>query len=123
MTHIGYDRVPGTSVRGRRYGRKTAIAVLTAAVSILAAACGAGSSGSSGSSGSGGSTSTTLVVASAALPSTFTFDAASPAGYENLEFGVNTQAGLIRQAYVPDPGNKALLLQNLYQFQGVLAFI
>ena len=66
-------------------------------------------------------TSTTLVVASAALPSTFTFDAASPAGYENLEFGVNTQTGLIRQTYVPDPSNKILLLQNLYQFQGVLA--
>ena len=118
MTHIGYDRAPGASVRGRRYGRKAAIAVLTAAVSVLAAACGAGSSGSSGSSGS---TSTTLVVASAALPSTFTFDAASPAGYENLEFGVNTQTGLIRQTYVPDPSNKSLLLQNLYQFQGVLA--
>ena len=121
MAPIGYDRAPGTSVRGRRYGRKAAVAALTAAVSVLAAACGAGSSGSSGSSASSASTSTTLVVASAALPSTFTFDAASPAGYENLEFGVNTQAGLIRQAYVPDPGNKDLLLQNLYQFQGVLA--
>ena len=121
MTHIGYDRVLGTSVRGRRYGRKAAVAALTAAVSVLAAACGAGSSGSSGSSGPSGSRSTTLVVASAALPSTFTFDAASPAGYENLEFGVNTQAGLVRQGYVQDPSNKDLMLQDLYQFQGVLA--
>jgi peptide/nickel transport system substrate-binding protein len=119
MIRIVYGKAKNRIRRVRRNGGMVATAALAAALSVGTAACGGGDSAASGSAS--GAASTTLVVASAALPSTFTFDAASPAGYENLEFGVNTQAGLIRQEYVTDPGNSALLLQNLYQFQGVLA--
>jgi peptide/nickel transport system substrate-binding protein len=60
------------------------------------------------------------VVASAAMPSTFAFDASAPAGYENLEFGVNTQIGLVRQPYGPDSSSGGLI-QDLYHFEPVLA--
>ena len=116
MIRIADETLARTCRRARRHARKAAVVAAAVAAGLAAAACSAQSSGSSSASGSA-----TLVVASAALPSTFTFDAASPAGYENLEFGVNTQACLIRQDYVPDPSKGSLYLQDLYHFQGVLA--
>ena len=50
-------------------------------------------------SAAGAASSRTLVLAYAGLPTTWVIDASAPAGYENLEYGVNTQAGLIRQVY------------------------
>ena len=83
MIRIADETLARTCRRARRHARKAAVVAAAVAAGLAAAACSAQSSGSSSASGSA-----TLVVASAALPSTFTFDAASPAGYENLEFGV-----------------------------------
>ena len=71
-------------------------------------------------SAAGAASSRTLVLAYAGLPTTWVIDASAPAGYENLEYGVNTQAGLIRQVYQMDP-SCGCMVQNLYKYQGVLA--
>jgi peptide/nickel transport system substrate-binding protein len=99
--------------RGRRPARRALALGLTTAVALTGWA---GATRISAEAASGH----TLIVAYAGLPSTWTFDAASPGGYENLEFGVNTQAGLVRQAYYPN-AKCGCLLQNLTKFQGVLA--
>jgi peptide/nickel transport system substrate-binding protein len=84
------------------------------AVALVLTACGGGGGTSQKAS------SDSLVVASAGLPSTFVIDGAAPAGYENLEYGVNTMAGLVRQPYVPDATSGGLA-QDLYHFEPVLA--
>ncbi|MGF7238470.1 MAG: ABC transporter substrate-binding protein [Frankia sp.] len=93
------------------------VATLAVTAALALAACGGGS-GSGGASSASGSHS--LVIASAGLPSTFAFDGAAPAGYENLEFGVNTETGLVRQPYVANPASGGAV-QDLYHFQPVLA--
>ncbi|WP_181779689.1 ABC transporter substrate-binding protein [Pseudonocardia pini] len=101
--------------RGRRRAAAR-LAALAAAASLALAAC----------AGSGGSTAATppstdsIVVAAAALPTSFAFDAANPAGHENLEFFQNSQATLIRNPYVPD-ARSGQLKQDLQNFEGMLA--
>jgi peptide/nickel transport system substrate-binding protein len=92
-----------------------------AALLMLFTACGGSSKSGSPSSSSTTAASTTLVIASPALPTVFARDAAGGTGYENLEYAVNTQSSLIQQKIIPDPANKALLLQDQYNFQGELA--
>jgi peptide/nickel transport system substrate-binding protein len=105
---------PRARFAGRGFWVKAAVAVVAATLAL--SACGGSGSGTSVQK----SSSSSLVVASAGLPSTFVIDGAAPAGYENLEFGVNTMAGLVRQPYVADPASGGLE-QNLYKFEPVLA--
>jgi peptide/nickel transport system substrate-binding protein len=98
----------------RRTSRSVrAVALLAAvALTLAATACGGGETAAASTD--------TLVVTSAGLPSTFTFDAAAPGGYENLEFGVNTQLGLVRHPYIEDASSGGLD-QSLYEFEPALA--
>jgi peptide/nickel transport system substrate-binding protein len=99
--------------RTRRPGGVRAMLAVTV-VALAVTACGAGAASTAGTN------STTLVVTSAGLPSTFAFDGAAPGGYENLEFGVNTQLGLVRHPYVEDAKSGGLV-QSLYEYAPALA--
>jgi peptide/nickel transport system substrate-binding protein len=125
MTRASYARQAA-----KRRRRLAVGGALIAVIATLASACSSGSSSSSPKSGSsssgggggGGGSGKSLVVAAAELPTGFTLDAGGGgAGYENLEAQINTEAGLIRQKYIPDPQNPALNVQDLYNFEGVLA--
>lgn len=96
--------------------RRAAAAVAAGLAAVLLAGCAAGAPAPTDQTAS-----TTLVVASAGLPTVFARDAAGGTGYANLEYAVNTQIGLIQQAVVPDPDDPALLLQDHYEFAPALA--
>lgn len=114
-----FEGVHLKTVSGAARRRRSSMARVVAvglAMALAVAACGGGDDETSVE----GNSSTSLVVASAGLPSTFVFDAAAPAGYENLEFGVNTQLGLVVHPYLEDEGSGGLV-QDLYAFDGALA--
>jgi peptide/nickel transport system substrate-binding protein len=96
--------------------RRIAATVASALAAVVLAGCAAG-----GSAGSGEAESTTLVIASASLPTVFARDAAGGTGYANLEYAVNTQIGLIQQAVVPDPADPELQQQDQYELAPALA--
>jgi peptide/nickel transport system substrate-binding protein len=90
-----------------------AVAAVAVSTVLVLTGCSGGSSKASSSAAKG------IVVAAPGLPTSLAFDAANPAGYENLEFFWNTQAGLIQNPYVK--AGTSLLDQNVYKYQGVLA--
>jgi peptide/nickel transport system substrate-binding protein len=109
---VQVKRHGGAAPWRRRLARR-ALGVAAAMVLVLAGCGGDDSAGK-------GSSSDSLVVASAGLPTTFVIDGAAPGGYENLEYGVNTQLGLVRHPYLADASSGGLV-QDLYKFEPALA--
>lgn len=116
----GIDQMSTCSALSRRHGPRARAVALVLALALIFAACGSDDDTSDGGGGTTGAGSSSLVVASAGLPSTFVIDGAAPGGYENLEFGVNTQLGLVRHPYEDDASSGGLV-QDLYDFEPALA--
>jgi peptide/nickel transport system substrate-binding protein len=112
------NRVDGAAIHHTRRLALLRVSALGVVVALILALSGGGSVANAATK-KGGSHS--LVVAYANLPTTFAGDGAAPGGYENFEFGVNTEVGLIRQAYKAGPASCGCLVQDQYHFQPVLA--
>jgi len=103
---------PPTGVRSPRR-RLVRLAVAGLAVLLSVVACGGGGGGEAQTGADTG-----LVVATSQLPMAFGTDGAAANNIMSLEYGLNTQARLLRNPYVQVGDH---LEQDLTRFEGVLA--